>query len=152
MYVLTVALWDCGHGEGQHQLGQGERSFKVLFSRLHEQTWLATHHWLSDSQLCSRSLRLVWETINQEIFQTNPDTFTIDTSGNQTDNPPLHKLGKSPNPLPEGSIARCGPAFRLGAKRHWCRRSKYYICPAPLHQPPNYPLRLGCHTLALQGT
>ena len=40
----------------------------------------------------------------------------------------------------------------LGARRHWCRHRKYYVCPAPLYQPPNYPPKLGCHTLALQGT
>ena len=28
----------------------------------------------------------------------------------------------------------------------------YYICPAPLHQPPNYPPKLAYHTFALQGT
>ena len=45
MYVcLTVALCDCVHGKGQHQLGQGEWSFKeVPFSRMHEQTWLAIY-------------------------------------------------------------------------------------------------------------
>ena len=67
MYVcLTVALCDCIHGKRQHQLGQGERSFKeVPFSRPCEQTWLATHYWLSCSQLCSRTLRLVRETMKR---------------------------------------------------------------------------------------
>ena len=61
-----------------NQLGQGERSFKeTLFSRPCEQTWLATHHWLSCSQLYSI-----------------PGPFTIDPSGNQTGNPPLHEKGK----------------------------------------------------------
>ena len=62
MYVcLTVALCDCVHGKEQHQLGQGETFFKeVLFSRPSEQIWLATHHWLSGSQRCSRALRLGW--------------------------------------------------------------------------------------------
>ena len=33
-----------------------------------------------------------------------------------------------------------------------CRHSKYYICPAPFHQPLYCPQRLGYYTLALQGT
>ena len=32
-----------------------------------------------------------------------------------------------------------------------CRCRKYYICPAPPHQPPNYPPKLGCHMLAFTG-
>ena len=35
----------------------------------------------------------------------------------------------------------------LGTKRHWYRCRKYYICPAPHHQSPNYPPKGGCHTL-----
>ena len=39
-----------------------------------------------------------------------------------------------------------------GAWTFWCRRRNYYICPAPLQQPPNHPPKLGCRTLALQDT
>ena len=85
MYVcLTAAFCDCIHGKGQHQLGQGERSVKeVPFSRLHKQTWLATHHWLSCSQLCSRALKLLWETMKR-FSRTNPGPFAIDPSRKQT--------------------------------------------------------------------
>ena len=40
----------------------------------------------------------------------------------------------------------------LGARRFCCRHRKYYICPAPLRQPLNYPPKLGSHTLVLQCT
>ena len=41
-----------------------------------------------------------------------------------------------------------GSTSLAGSIRHWFRRrSKYDICPAPLHQPPNYPPKLGCYTL-----
>ena len=54
--------------------------------------------------------------------------------------------------LPKGQLqAVCLPLW-LGARRHWCRHRKYYICPAPPHQPLNSPPMLGCHTLALQDT
>ena len=52
------------------------------------------------------------------------------------------------------SITKSSPRrthCKLGARRHWCRHRKYYICPALFPQPPNFPSKLGCHTLALQG-
>ena len=56
---LTVALCDCVHGKGQHQLSQGEVTFqKVLFSQPLKQAWLVTQRWLSGSKLCYRALRL----------------------------------------------------------------------------------------------
>ena len=49
---VGVALCNCVHGKGQHQLSTGERPFKeVPFFRPHEKAWVATHHWLSCSQL-----------------------------------------------------------------------------------------------------
>ena len=90
IYVcLTVALCDCFHGKEQHQLGQRERSFKeVLFFRLCEQIWLATHRWLSCSQLCSRALRLGWETMKR-YPRTIPGPFTISLLGNESQKDPL---------------------------------------------------------------
>ena len=59
-------LCDCVHGKGQHQLGLREMFLKeVLFSQPHAQTWLTTHHLLMYSRLCSRALRLGWETMKR---------------------------------------------------------------------------------------
>ena len=88
---LRVAFCDCAHGKGHHQLGQGEGSFKeVLFSLPREQTWLATHNWMSGSQLCSRALRLGWETMKRYPWNIL-GPFAIGPSRNRTGNPPLHK-------------------------------------------------------------
>ena len=58
MAVYRSSLCDHGHGKGQHQLGQGERTFDgVLLFRPREKTWLATHHWLSCCHPCSETLR-----------------------------------------------------------------------------------------------
>ena len=125
MYAsLTVALCDCVHVKGQHQLGWGERSFKEApFSRPRDQTWLATHHCLSCSQLCSRALRLVWVTMKR-YPRTNPGPFAIGPFGNWTGDPHFKDRGNH----------QILSQKDLGAKRHWCRHRKYYICPAPLHQ------------------
>ena len=41
---LTVALRDCVHGKGQHQLGQGRRSFKeVQFPNLTSKPGIGCH-------------------------------------------------------------------------------------------------------------
>ena len=117
MYVCRSPFCDFVRGKRQHQLGQGERSFKeVPLSRPHEQTWLATHHWLSCSQLCSKTLMLVWE--------TNPDPFAIGPSGNQTGDLQRHRYGGHEIPL-----EAVGLLLWLGVRRDWCRRSKYYISP-----------------------
>ena len=42
--------------------GRGLLNESYLF-KLREQTWFATHHWLPCSHLCSRALRLSWETM-----------------------------------------------------------------------------------------
>ena len=131
MYVfLTVSLCDCVHGKGQHQLGQGERSFKeVPFSQPRKQTWLATHHWLSCSQTCSRALRLVWE-IMKRYPRINLGPFANGPSGNQTGDPHFtsrwnHQI------LSQDQLQAVDLLLWLGARRHWCRCRKYYICPAP---------------------
>ena len=60
---------------------------------------------------------------------------------------------KSPNPLPErpnpsfGSVSLAGSYLEGTA---WCRHRKYCTCPAPIHQLPNYPAKIGCHMLALR--
>ena len=124
MYVCMFNRCPCVHGKGQHQLGQ-----EVLFSRPSKQTWLATHRWLSGSQPCSRALRLVWK--------TNPVTFTIGLSRNRTGHSHFTSRQNHHFLSQKDSLQAVGLLFWLGARRHWCRRRKYYICPAPLHQPPN---------------
>ena len=84
MYVYWSPFCDCVHGKGQHQLGQGEKSFKeVLFSQPSEQTWLMTHHWLSCSQIYPRTLRLGWETMKR-YPRTIPGPFS--STANLTSN------------------------------------------------------------------
>ena len=148
MYVcLTVALCDCVHGKGQHQLGQEERSVKeVPFSWPREQTWLATHHWLSCSQLCSWALRLV-----EEVSQDQSRPFRNWSFQESTGDPHFTSRGNNQILSQKDPLQAVGLLLWLGARRHWYRCRKYYICPAPPHQPLNYPPKLGCHTLALQG-
>ena len=78
--------------------------------------------------------------------------FTIGPSGNQTGKPDFTSRGNHQILYQKYPLQAVGLLLWLGARRHWCRRREYYICPAPLHQPPNYPPNLNCHTLALQGT
>ena len=150
MYVcLMVALCDCVNGKGQYQLSQGERFFKeVPFFRPRKQIWLATNHWLSYSQLCSRALRLVWETMKR-YPRTNPGPFTIGPFGHRTGNPHFTSRGNHQILTQKDPLQAVGLPLWLGARRHWC---KCHICPATIHQPPNYPPKLDCHTLALEGT
>ena len=83
---LTFALCYCVQGTGQHQLGQ-----EVLFSQLHEQTWLpTTHHWLSNFELAGRLLMLNWETKKRHL-RTILGPFAIDLSENRTSDSPLQK-------------------------------------------------------------
>ena len=158
----------CAHGKGQHQLGQGEWSFKeVQFSRLRKQTslcdpswvsriekkkqtWLVTHHWLSVNQLCSRALRLIWKTMKR-YPRTNPGPFAIGPSGIKPATPHSTSRGNHQILSQRDQLQAVGLLLWLGASRHWCRCRKYYICPEPLHQLLNYPPKLGCHMLALQG-
>ena len=103
------------------------RSFKeVLFSQPCEQTWPVTHHWLSGSQLWSRALRLVWETMKRNP-RTNPGPFVIGPSGNQTRGDPHftsrgnHQILSKKDPL-----QAVGLLLWLGVRSHCCRRRKYY--------------------------
>ena len=134
-------LWLCP------STGIGERSFKeVSISWPQEQTWLATHHWLLSSQLCSRELRLDMRN-HEEHPRTNPGLFRNWSFQESNRWPPTSQVGGS-----QRTYCKLWVYFWLGAGKHWCRHRKYYICPAPLHQPLNYPPKLGCHTLVLQGT
>ena len=73
--------------------------------------------------------------------------FAIGPSGNQTGDVHFasrrnHRiLSQNNDPL-----QAVGLLLWLGVRRHWCRRRKYYICPALLHQPLNFLPELGSHT------
>ena len=115
-------------------------------------TWLATNYWLPCSHLCSRALRWGWETMKR-YPGTIPGPFAIGLSGNQTGDSHFTNRGNNQILTQKDPLQAVGVLLWLGARRHWwCRRRKYYICPTPLHQPPNFPPKLGYHTLVLQGT
>ena len=84
--------------------------------------------------------------------RTNPGPFAIGPSGNHTGGPHFTSRRNYQILSQKDSLQAVGLLLWLGAKRHWCRCRKYYLCPAPSHQPTNYPPKLGCHMLALQGT
>ena len=140
--LCLLCLWLCPWKEVASTRTRGEVFKEVVFSRPWEPTWLATRHWLPGSQLCSRALRLFWETM-KSYPGTNPDRCL----GIEPATPTL-QVGE----ITKSSPRRTHCKLWLGARRHCCRRRKNYICPAPpLHQPPKYPPKLGWHTLALQG-
>ena len=120
----------------------------IFWWELREQTWLATHHCQSCSQLCSRALRLGRETMKR-YRRALPGPFAIGPFSNRTDNPhfTIREITKS-----SPRRVYCKPWVQLFGWELQGGHIKYYICPAPLHQPQNYPPKQGCHMPALQGT
>ena len=91
-------------------------------------------------------------TKHKEVSQDHSSPLEISPSWNRTGEPHFtgkenHQILSQKDPLRAVSLL-----LWLGARRHLCRHRKYYISPAPLHQPRNYPLKLDCHTPAIQGT
>ena len=113
------------------------RSFQrspALFSW--PQTWLAINHWLWGTKVGLRN--------HEEVPQTIPGPFAIDSSGDQTNNPHFTSRGIHQILSQKDLLEAVGLLLWLGARRHRCRCRKYYICPATLHQPPNDLPNLGC--------
>ena len=137
---------NCVHGKGHHQLGRGERSFKdVPFSRPRHKPGL----WYTIScHAANFALMLGLETM-EKYPRIIPSPCTIDPSGNWTCGPHFtrrgnHQIISQKNPLQadwklEGSGAHAGNTTSAQHR-------------VPLDRPPNYCPKLGCHTLALQGT
>ena len=139
---------------GQHHLGLGNGSLFIdSYCPNHTSNpglqHFATRYWMSCSQPCSRVLRLDWKSMNR-YWRVFSDLFSIGPSRNRTGDPHFTSKGNHPK-AEEGTVLQVMGLFLwLGARRHRCRHRKYYICSAPLHQPPNYPPKLIYHTLAIK--
>ena len=96
----------------------------MLFSQLHNQTWLESHCWLSSSQLCFWALR----------------TSRQGKSPNPLPDVPIASCGS----VPWASNYIYGTSVYI-------YYLKYYTSQAPQHRLPTYPPKLGCHIFALQG-
>ena len=152
MYVYRSPFSDCVHGNGHHLVGLGERSLNgVLLFQVHEQTRRETRHWRSYRQFFSRGvLKLAW--VTNRYHRIIPGPFPIGPSSNQIINPHFTSSGNCQILPQKARLPAAGLLRWMEARRDWCRCRKYCICPAPLHQHPNYPPKLGCRTLALQAT
>ena len=132
--MLSGLLWNF-HGKGQHQLGQGERSFKgVLFPN--RMTNLGGMHTL----LPAIQLILVWDT--EKPWRGIPGPFQA-----------LSKLvlPEKKNWQPPSGVGE-NSNFSRG-RPNWCRLRKFTIgSEPPQSQPLNYPANLGFHTLAIRST
>ena len=94
-----------------------------------------TNSWLSCSQLFTK----VGLRNHEEVSQDHSRPFS--PSRNWIGDPHFTSTGNLQILSQMDQFQAVGLLLWLGARRHWCRRRKYYICPAPLP-------KLGCHTLA----
>ena len=136
-------LWLCPWKETASTLGQGERSFKeVLLSRSqHSIGCHAANFALGHQGWAEKPWRGIPGPFQACLQLILPG---IEPATPQITNRQNHQILSQKDPLQTVGLLLC--------LEHWCRRRKYYICPAPLHLHSIYPSKLGCHTIAVQGT
>ena len=138
--------------KGTASTGPREEVFqrRVLLSQPHEQTRLTIP---TDLTVMQPTLLQGWETMAR-FPRTIPDPFAIGSPWNWTGAPPppISQAGEITKSSPRRTRCKLWVCFfDWELKGTVADAEKYFICPARLHQPLNYPPKLGCHTLALQG-
>ena len=127
MYVYRLPFCDCVHGKGQ----TASTEQRIPISLPNEQTWLATHHWLSWWQLCFRTLRSGWETMKRY-----PRPFR-NWSSRESNRRPPHFISRGNRQIltQKNPLQEVGLLLWPGGRMHWRRRNKEILHPPSTASP-----------------
>ena len=115
-----------------------------------QHTWLSTHRWPPYSQFCSNCSEIGLRKY-EYVSKDHPDLFYNGPSRNQTGDLYFRIRGNHQS-SPRRPHYNLWVYFFSLELDDTVADSRNTTSKAWLHQPPNYPPKLGCHGLALQGT